>query len=184
MTHPTETAEIRWFLPGPLPTAVGAWFAAVATDPRRERRTDRYLVPESGGVGQKHREGRAEVKTRTAGGEALACGRVAGTSEHWRKEVVDALPPGPRLAVHKARRLCRAVTSTASCTLEVSEVAVGEAVWWTVCLEALAPTTAARERTLREAAQRWLAHPDTPVLPAEAARGYPAWLLALADGSA
>ena len=174
----TETAEIRWFLPGPLPDAVGAWFDAVASDARHASRTDRYLVPEGEAVGRKWREGRAEVKTRThVGAEAVACGRAAGTPEHWCKETVAALPDAPALDVAKARRTCIVETSSASCMLEVSTVAVGGSSWWTVCLEAAAPTAEARERTLREACQRWLAHPDTPALPAEASRGYPAWLL-------
>lgn len=173
----TETVETRWFLPGPLPAAVAAWFGAVASDARTERRTDRYLVPESEAVGQKHREGRAEVKTRTGLAEAVSCGGASGTAERWCKKAVEALPDAPLVDVAKARQLCVADTSSASCMLEVSEVSVGDETWWTVCLEAGGPSAEARERALREACQRWLAHPDTPALPMEASRGYPAWLM-------
>ena len=172
----TETAELRWFFPGALPEAAEAWFRAAGGDAPVEVRTDRYLVPASDGCGRKHREGRAEVKTRTGTAAPLAVGSAAGTPEHWRKETVETLPDGPALDVAKRRRTSELETPEGTCTLELSAVEACGETWWSVCLEATAPTASARERTLRAAARRWLTHPETPALPAGAACAYPAWL--------
>ena len=146
-----ETAELRWFLRGPIPDEAAAWFEAVVDVACVEERTDRYLVPRGDGRGCKLREGRAELKTRLGEAAHLDCGAAAGTPTVWGKRRLRELPDRP--------------------TVE----ACG-ATWWSVCLEAVGQDADARERALREAAQRWLAHPDTPGLPAEAARAYPAWL--------
>ena len=171
-----ETAELRWFLRGPVPDEAAAWFEAVVDVACVEERTDRYLVPRGDGRGCKLREGRAELKTRLGEAAHLDCGAAAGTPTVWGKRRLRELPDRPTVDVAKRRRFGRAETSSGACTLELATVEACGATWWSVCLEAVGQDADARERALREAAQRWLAHPDTPGLPAEAARAYPAWL--------
>lgn len=175
----TETAEIRWFAPGPVPDAVGAWFDTLAPSAEivSEARTDRYLVPATAAVGEKWREGSAERKTRTAVGAPLGLARADGAVEHWRKAQVDDLPDAPAVDVSKRRRTVRTEVPGGVCTLEVGTTQIAGATWWTVCLEANGPTADGRQAALRETARRWLGRPDAPTLPIAAARGYPAWII-------
>lgn len=171
-----ETVELRWFTPGPVPPAAAAWFDALVPVACVETRTDRYLAPAHDGCGRKLREGRAEVKQRLGTGARLDYGAAAGTPETWEKEVVEALPDREAVDVAKRRRTRRTELPDGICTLELAAVELRGEAWWTVCLEATSPSGGDPGRALREAARRWLTHPATPDLPAEAARGYPAWL--------
>jgi hypothetical protein len=83
---PLITCEMRWFLEGVPPAAVEEWFAAGR--PRAEPwREDRYLIlPGVADMGIKAREGRLEIKGRTAvlGTHAIAPG-IEGIAERWCK---------------------------------------------------------------------------------------------------
>ena len=170
---PYRTAEVRWFVRGPVPPQVRAWFDALGPGVEAESRTDRYLAPTGDALGVKLREGRVEAKRRAGTLGPLA--DAQGEAESWAKwsfETPDATDGDEWVAVAKTRRQRHAD----GCALELAEVVVEGAAWWSVCLEATGPTDDARLSALRDGARRWLARPDAPALTASAARGYPAWL--------
>ncbi len=191
------SAEVRWFLPGPLPDPVLQWFRAVAGEPDWEERTDRYLLPATpDGLGVKLRGGRAEAKRRVAvvGEERFGEG-VAGAVERWRKWsfalAEPAEPDGAEwIAVAKRRRVrtfavegdaVRSVEGeervAQGCGVEVAEVRVGDGVWWSVCLEAFGSDEAALPDVLRAvAAHVFDAQREPPGLPSDPAMSYPRWL--------
>ena len=193
------TTEVRWFFEGPVPVSVRFWFHAVAGQPGLEQRTDRYVRPASpDGLGVKWREGKIEVKRLTeVVGEETFHPRVAGRVEAWRKwsfplaEAAElARPAGDWVEVEKARRvryfaappdgavrpLDGGEQTPHACGLELGEMRVGEAVWWSVCLEAFGPDEAALADRLRRVAEHVVRAAEPPDLPAQAARSYPAWL--------
>lgn len=169
-----HTVEIRWFQPGPTPAAARAWFDALGPEVLAESRVDAYLTPESDALGVKLREGAVEAKRRTDRLGSLAVG--AGEVEAWTKwsfpRADAATPDQGWVEVAKTRRQRHAPSG--DCALELSEVVVRGETWWSVCLEATGADLAARRAALADGARQWLA--SAPALPAEAARGYPAWL--------
>ena len=180
MTDPLRTTEVRWFLAGPLPPAADAWFARLGPRIEGETRTDHYLAPTDDALGLKLREGALEPKRRDAVGGPLTAGRAHAAVETWTKWsfplAADAGPEAGWVEGTKTRRQREIVTGAGRCRLDVSEVTVGGAVWWSVCLEAEGPNDDAARSALGAGAARWLARTDAPALPAEAAMGYPAWL--------
>ena len=179
-----RTAEVRWFHAGRAPAAVAAWFDALGPPVEAASRTDRYLRPTDDALGVKLREGRVEAKRRDGTAGPLAAGRAEATVETWTKWSF-ALSEAPVVGetwveVAKTRRQREHAAGDASCRLELSEVEVGGAAWWSVCLEADGPNAEARQRALAEAAARWLGRADAPALAAADARGYPAWLMEVA----
>ncbi len=185
-----ESLETRWFVPGPVPPAVAAWAAGATAQPPRQ---DRYLaVPETDALGIKTRDGRLEVKRRLAPGRPLALpGGGAGVAEPWVKWGVPAaahaaLPADddPRWRTVPKRRWLwvfpagaetpaadPTVRLPAGCGVELTELAVDGAPWWTVGAEAFGP-----DPVLALAPLGRLPFPLTP----ETAASYPAWLQRLA----
>ena len=106
-----------------------------------------------------------------------------------RLPVRSAAPPA-WVAVHKQRleRLYRLdpaqgvvpcapdAASPEGCEVEVTHVEVEGSRWWSLCLEAYGADTARRDLVLRTAAVLFAAG-TPPVLGADRAAGYPAWLL-------
>jgi hypothetical protein len=181
---PYRTAEVRWFLRGPVPDGARAWFDALGPAPAPESRTDRYLAPVSDGLSVKVREGRVEAKRRAGALGRLHIGRAAAPVEAWAKwsfalADAEAEPAGPWIAVAKTRRQRELTAPGGTCGLELADVEAEGGRWWSVCLEATGPDDDARRAALVEGASRWLGRDDAPALPAEAAQGYPAWLRAL-----
>ncbi|MDX1418885.1 MAG: hypothetical protein R3181_02865 [Rubricoccaceae bacterium] len=187
------TAEVRWFLRGPLPEAAVRWFEAVAGDRAWEERTDRYVRTAATDLGVKWREGRVEAKRRTATlGEARLADEAAGRVERWRKWSYPTDEAAPAtddwVAVHK-RRMNRPFAvedgvrpieseadAEAGCSLEVSEARVAGAVWWSICFEAWGTDEAALPDALRRTAAQAFGGGVPIPLPAARAMGYPAWL--------
>lgn len=81
------TAEVRWFFRGSPPADVREWFHRGSLWAPEPHRVDEYLVlPGRSTVGIKLREGRFEVKARTAAPEATEYpGGVWGYREGWVK---------------------------------------------------------------------------------------------------
>ena len=181
-TSPLRTTEARWFVRGATPADVAAWFDALGPAATPETRADRYLAPASDALGLKLREGRIQAKRRDGPAGPLRAGRAAAPLETWTKWSFalgeEAPPDDGWIDIRKTRRQHEHEAGDGTCRLELSEVAVGGDVWWSVCLEADGPDAASRQRALATAAARWLGRPDAPALPAEAAMGYPAWLRA------
>ena len=182
-TPPLRTTEARWFVRGATPADVAAWFDALGPPVEAQSRTDLYLAPTSDALGLKLREGRVEAKRLDGPAGPLNAGRAAAPLETWTKWSFaleeDVAPSGGWVAIEKTRRQREHEAGDGTCRLELSEVTVGDDVWWSVCLEAEGPSAEARRRALATAAARWLGRPDAPALPADAAMGYPAWLRAL-----
>lgn len=193
------TAEVRWFFEGPVPDAARVWFRAVAGEPPLEARTDRYVRPASpDSLGVKWREGKLEVKRRVGVvGEERFHARVAGRVERWRKwsfelasEAGLARPAGDWVEVAKRRQvryfaaepggvrwLESGERSAQACGLELGEVRIGDAVWWSVCFEAFGPDEGALADRLQRVASHAVAEAEPPALGAAHALSYPAWLV-------
>ncbi|GAB5536506.1 MAG: hypothetical protein Rubg2KO_27550 [Rubricoccaceae bacterium] len=176
-----ESLEVRWFLPGPIPDPVQAWFEGLGLQVALEARTDRYLIPtESDDLGLKVREGRVEAKQRAGQGERGRWGSAEAAPASWRKwslGLATDAPLAPGWAdVAKARRQRWVQGEGAACALELAEVSLEGAVWWSICLEASGGERMARQRVFEDAAGRWLDRSDAPSLSPAAACGYPAWL--------
>lgn len=172
------TLEVRWIHPGRIPSGVmdrvGPFGDSV------ELREDRYLVdPWSPEVGMKVR-GAAEVDLkafRGSPGELLVPGGGAGRLELWEKWSFplddEASPPSGTgwLAVRKVRhrrsfhtvggriaeRPLREVDEP-GCSIELTEVTVGDEVWWTIGLES-GGDPQARDRDLRATVDALLGDP-------------------------
>ncbi len=78
------TCEVRWFIPGAIPTNFKTWFNP---SQQPEQRTDIYLyAPVNDFVGIKLREGRLEIKWRISElGAVQFTDSVTGKVEKWRK---------------------------------------------------------------------------------------------------
>lgn len=187
-----DTAEVRWFFPGPVPEPAAAWFDGLGAGPPQTR-TDHYLRPTDDALNLKLREGLVEVKRRGSVAPFDAP-RAAGTLERWRKwgfrlaEHDAPAPEGEWLAVTKTRRLAHYAVedgrarphpgeapAALGCDVELGRVEVEGAVWWTVCFEAYGAPLGALPDALRRTAAAVLT-PAAPPLPAPASLGYPAWL--------
>lgn len=81
------SAEVRWFFSGDLPADVLRWFRRGDLWAAQPERTDAYLLlPGCDTVGVKLREGRFEVKARTAAPRAVHYpGGVSGHCDAWVK---------------------------------------------------------------------------------------------------
>jgi hypothetical protein len=151
------TLEARWIHRGPVPEAMVAWLGPF--DDWIERREDRYFVdPTASDLGVKIRAGvLLDLKAfRGSSGRLTVPGGGRGRLELWEKWSfplhASALPPAGAagwLAVGKTRRrrsfgvveneaVERRVDQAAvsGCSIELTEVAIGEGRWWTLGLEA------------------------------------------------
>jgi hypothetical protein len=191
------SAEVRWFVRGPVDPLVAAWFESSDPPPQQESpRVDHYLDRVDESLGIKLREGKIEVKRREAIiGDLAVGGRVLGVVERWRKWSFTLddrdVPRDSWIVVEKRRRLRkyairdgRAVAVPAGdrpaqgCNVELTELRVADDSWWTLGLEAYGD-----ESTLED--QLWLAAravfgDDAPPLTIDDSYAYPAWLRRLA----
>ena len=190
------TVEARWFLAGPIPEAVSAWFRALPGQSEPEpTRVDHYLSGSGDGVGIKLRHGRLEIKQRYRQRGIVHFHDRAGASvSHWRKwsfplapRAVDVAPGSYWIAVEKTRRIHRygvveegriipaAERDWGWCEVELSTVRVAGRVWWSLCFET-AQADAALESILQPVA-RYVFAEGIPcdLLPADSS-AYPRWL--------
>jgi hypothetical protein len=188
-----RTAELRWFLRGPPPGPVAAWFERVA-DPSRTR-TDVYLVlPGTDALGVKIRGGTTsfEVKLRPRPGTPVAFGDgVSGQLEEWQKwssprAVITrllprlGLPKGRWVAVEKQRRMTKIPYHDGSgCNLELTALEASGQTWTTLGFESFGPESDLVP-ALEAAEQELFGALDLPGgLDAARSCGYPGWLGAL-----
>jgi hypothetical protein len=200
------TVEVRWFLPGRIPSEVAGWFERAGGEAwPAEERTDHYLrLGGEHALGIKVREGLLEIKRRMGSGEVAELHPdVAGQVERWRKwsfslAAQDAslahlrAPPGAWINVDKARLLARYCVSGAravgriphtecpelACDWELTQVQTEGKAWWTVAFEAFGQESHL-EQTLHKVVAHVLAAGAPPVLGAEDSYGYPEWLAML-----
>jgi hypothetical protein len=166
---PVDSLEMRWIVPGQLPSAVREWFERFPAG--TETRQDAYLVqPRLRGLSVKLRDVRAlDVKSYLGSPGILDLpGGGRGRLESWRKWSFPtglpgrsgADPPG-WVVVGKSRRgswfslagrqdptRVRPSAGPAGCMVELTEVWVRGEAWWTVGFEATGA-----ERLLRGAVE-------------------------------
>jgi hypothetical protein len=153
----SRTLEVRWIHPGRVPEAMIGWLGPFAD--QIERREDRYLVdPSCPDLGVKIKGGvQLDLKAfRGSSGELAVPGGGRGRLEIWEKWTFPldehAHPPADSsawLTLRKLRRRRsfrlvdeRAVERPVSeadlpgCTVELTEVAIGEETWWSLGIEA------------------------------------------------
>jgi hypothetical protein len=163
----SRTLEVRWIHPGPVPETMIGWLGPFAD--QIERREDRYLVdPPCIELGVKIKGAmQLDLKAfRGSPGELAVPGGGRGRLEVWEKWTFPldghAHPPADAsgwLALRKLRRrrsfglvdgraVERPVSEAAlpGCAVELTEVAVGEEMWWSLGIEA-----GGGSETLREA---------------------------------
>jgi hypothetical protein len=177
----------------------------VSTDPAPQSasgRVDYYLpIPGGAAVGVKLREGYLEIKRRDRElGEFHPHPRVHGYVEHWQKwrytlDETRGVTLGrhrldePWVRVIKQRALLRYTVTAGggvvrvppgqrpirACHLELAEISVRRARWWTLCCEARADE-ALLEQTFFDIAERVLTRGNPPRLQPAESFGYPRWL--------
>jgi hypothetical protein len=154
---PAESLEVRWIVPGQLPSAMLEWFARFPAE--TETRQDAYLLqPRLRELSVKLRDGGAlEVKSYLGSPGILDLPRGGrGRLESWRKwsfptglpDNGGAGPPG-WVVVGKSRRSSwfppasrpdlaqvRPPDAAAGCTVELTGVGVRGEAWWSVGFEA------------------------------------------------
>lgn len=194
------TAEVRWFYEDRLPVSVADWFRGLPGTWREEGiRVDRYLYPTHPALNVKLREGAVEVKRRDVGGEPVVFAqRVRGTLEQWRKwslpgiedqALAEATPPyWAAVRKQRFRRIYRVDEAAGvvpvkerdeppqGCELELARLEIDGVFWWTLCLEAFGEEAMLRD-VLVQTATHLFAVGLPPVLAADHAAGYPAWLM-------
>ncbi len=191
-----DTNELRWFAPGPLPADVGAWFSGSLGV--SEKRCDTYLLDGRGDIGVKRRSRQTlELKVRQSLDGRIEIGEgLAGSLEVWRKwspaeGLVDGGSDGRWVDVCKSivkRRFSTdgteiaffldAQLTDAGCDVEVAEVTVGAARWWTFAFAAFGPRATRRDALVAS----WQALEAVTQCPelfgplTDRAMGYPEWL--------
>jgi hypothetical protein len=193
-----RSLEVRWIFPGQLEAAMAEWFDRFPAT--AELQEDAYIVdPHLPGLSVKVRGGRAfEVKTyRGSPGILEAAGRARGRMESWQKwsfpvtplSKVSEGPAGWRL-VHKKRRISqflvaggqiRAVLAGRGqeprCAVELTEVRLRGAAWWTLGFETTGPTSLLHSHLEATAALVFaLDLPEGIELGTENSRSYVEWL--------
>lgn len=154
------TAEVRWFYPGVVPSAITQWFVNElgARDPFCKSwspRSDHYLrIPQCDHIGAKLRDGgdlEIKVKLRSLG-ETRLSNQVRGSLEHWCKVGMGQpwLARGDRFADNA--RLWAVVEKTRT----QRKYAVTNDATEPTAVDAMIPKGAAIELTeIRFAAEQW-----------------------------
>jgi len=193
------TLEVRWIVPGAVPGEVERWFGPAALIEDRE---DRYLLHDRPSeLGLKVRDGR-ELDAKLFRGVAgmLQLPNARGRLERWEKWVFPlAAPTAPSgdgwISIRKLRRR-RAFHRTSvtavehsfddgdrpGCNIELTDLRVGDARWWTLALEAVGPQDRL-ELELRTSADRLFAEPPPETFDLSSSRSYAAWLGSRDPGS-
>jgi len=154
------TAEVRWFLAGPIPDAVSQWFHRGRQVTREKTRTDEYLPLPSGSAGVKFRQGTFEIKALVDDAAIRTWNGVSGRRQIWVKWSCGAAEIAamqrrvrrstPLVAIEKTRsvrrfsfdRTLRQVPAVAErlppdgCTMKLTALRAAEASYWTFGLEA------------------------------------------------
>jgi hypothetical protein len=158
MSFNLHTLETRWFYPGGVPSKLESWFNSLGMVEKIPPRTDLYLSGLGEDLGIKLREGRLEIKRRTAKhGQTMFSPEVSGLLEEWVKwsMAVEETAFGELseqeswLAVRKTRQqVSFSLLSHGGLvpvdagdfppnggSFELTEVHVLDQLWWTVGVE-------------------------------------------------
>lgn len=201
-----ETAEIRWFYEGDVPSEVENWQPNILGRPDHQPiRTDYYLrLAKGDALGIKLREGRIEIKQRVVfHGIVQLHQNAVGRLQTWRKWSLPLArtamqwrapePASSWIAVRKDRRLHRYAHVEESgpvaapthhypprgCDLELTRLTIGRRQWWSLALEGFGPRESLC-RTVEEVGQLLFQASRPRCLEEERSWSYPEWL-AIAD---
>jgi len=201
------TYELRWFYAGTVPENIQTWFEQnCLIDPRQapEERTDLYLYsPECDFLGIKLRQGRLEVKWRTAELGVVRFGEfVEGKAEKWGKWMCcdptqESFQPHQVLknpmwvSVQKgrysqhyqvlpesspqpvARREDEDIDN--GCSLELSRLVIQENIWWSLAFEAFGDDTRLMDNLQETASWVFQTNRELKLL-VQNSYAYPSWL--------
>jgi hypothetical protein len=196
--HASTTLEARWIRRGPVPETMVEWLGPF--DDWIERREDRYFVdPSVPDLGIKIKDGvQLDLKALRGGsGRLMVPGGGRGRLGLWEKWSfplhASALPPADAagwLALQKTRRRRsfrvegdeaeeRPVDQAElpGCSIELTDVAIGEGLWWTLGLEATG-SRETLERNLRVTVGEVFREPSPGpnLLDLRHSMSYPRWL--------
>lgn len=205
------SGEIRWFLPGRIPSDISDWFRSSGLGVDEPERVDEYLLlPGCTTTGVKIRDGRFEVKTSLLPPVPVTyTDRVDGIKDAWIKwsrEARDSQALRDQLvseedawvSVSKRRQLRlfslnnggaeeirpRTVRLARGCQIELSSIRwQGENEWWSLSLEAFGAQDELIDN-LDEVARQFFKEEPPLRLTREASMSYPAWLLAAQETGA
>jgi hypothetical protein len=196
------SSEIRWFLSGPMPTAMAEWFNLPILGGEPEIQTDDYLLlPNCHVTGVKMREDKLQVKSLCREPTPLMItDQISGWAASWVKWSIDLDSATARafyqenLPVRVQKRRWRRKLSVETdqsvevplempieygCFLELSTLQVRDATWWSLNLESFGPAQTIDE-SLRRCIYHFLRKPPPPTrLLAADSKSYPEWLTSL-----
>ncbi len=182
------TREVRWFVDGPLPPDLIAWFTATEHVVHEELRTDYYDARSAeSGVGLKYRNGSTfDAKYLLDDEVERHFGdRIVGLVGDWVKVSRPVSDPGalgaPLLAIEKRLRTrvyTMDETPSVGCEVELAEITTEHGVSWSLCFETFGETED-RDEALMAGITRFFA--DSPLpgdvhLEPQRSCGYPAWI--------
>jgi hypothetical protein len=193
------SAEIRWFLHGPIPGAMADWFAIDMLGSEPEERSDDYiLLPLCPTAGIKLREGRLQVKSQCREPSPLMItSEINGWASSWVKWSLELTSASTRNFYRKnetirvqKKRWRRKLTldndfaeevATGShaergCTMELAALQVEADSWWSLALESFG-----QPPDIQESLQRCILHflrrsPPPIRLLASDSKSYSEWL--------
>lgn len=190
--------EVRWIFPGQMQAAMALWFGRFPA--ATEWREDAYLLdPHLRGLSVKIRGGcLLEVKVyRGSPGILDVAGRARGRMESWQKWSFPCDPPGQgngHPAVWRLVRKRRLISvfppvgadvraalpglgGKPACAVELTQIRMGGASWWTLGFEATGPTSTLRHALETTAALVFADAPPRGVpFGAGNSRSYAEWL--------
>ena len=201
------SAEIRWFLHGPIPGAMADWFAIDMLGSEPEERSDDYiLLPLCPSAGIKLREGKLQVKSLCREPSPLMItSEINGWASRWVKWSLDLTTSSARnfyrqndtIRVQKRRwqrklsldgdfaeEIPHGSRAECGCTMELAALQVEADIWWTLALESFGDPS-----TIQDSLQRCILHflrrspPPIRLLAADS-KSYSEWLEVVARGSA
>jgi hypothetical protein len=150
-----NSLELRWFMPGQVPDRIIDVFASPLSSTVEEWRIDSYWPLSRGDVGVKRRNGGpVEMKVRRSARPWRHPNGPEGVTEQWNKWRPNRLDLDGRdaewIEVHKhvlTRTFALAGREVSGqvdgrrprCEVEIAQLSVGAAEWWTVAFEATGP---------------------------------------------
>lgn len=185
------TREVRWFRPGPMPTAVLEWFTSATAEIDSEERTDWYDADfAQDGVGVKRRGTStvdAKFRVLESGAVDLAAG-LTGRVEDWLKTSTPVGESSYDRGRHHLEIEKRIVTrrypdphageQSAGCEAELVTITVRDQVAWSMCFETFGRPED-RFDAFDSGIRSFVADtplPDGLAFTADDSHGYPDWI--------
>ena len=139
--------ECRWFLSGTMPGPLLDRLNRSGHNYQTEERRDYYLhQPDIKQTGIKMREGQAEYKIRVHNERSFQTDHYSGQLQYFKKwsfdlqrshkVLSDRFREQPEwIPVDKKRWLSDIAYKKSRCSLEFSNLQIGDSTWWSICFE-------------------------------------------------